>query len=1123
MSVRVALHHRTSYRYPRPITLGPQVVRLKPAHHGRTPIAAYNLSVEPEKHFVNWQQDPFANPMARLVFPDRTDRFTVTVDLVVDLTAINPFDFFLDDDNCGYPIRYDELERRQLAPYLTPSGPTPRLSEWLVTVPTADDSIIDWLVAVNRSIGDRVGYTIRMEPGVQSPEDTLRLGTGSCRDSAWLMVEALRQLGLASRFVSGYLIQLAVDEKPIEGPAGPDNDFCDLHAWAEVYLPGAGWVGLDPTSGLFAGEGHIPLCATPHYAGAAPITGGHEPCDVEFDHHMSVTRVRETPRVTAPIDDAAWDRLLAVGDAIDARLDAGDVRLTMGGEPTFVSIDDVDDPQWNTEAVGEHKRVLSNVLLQNLRETLPPGSLTHYGQGKWYPGESLPRWALTCLWRTDGVAVWNDPELLADEGRDHGHTHDDAGRFVRHLATELGVDATHAFPVHEDAFYYLWREQKLPVDQDPSDPKLDDPNERSMMARAFTRGLSQPAGFALPLRRAWWQAAAEASADPRFSGPRRGWVSGSWPTRRDGVVLVPGDSPAGLRLPLDGLPEDAVAAANVYSSPADPSLPKPPLPESRSPADTAQRSIDVPAEAAAQDVREQRIAPEGSDVVATALCVEARHGRVHVFMPPLSRLEDYLDLTTAVESTAAALSIPVIVEGYLPPPDDRIELFKITPDPGVIEVNVAPSSSWRELVRDTETLHAAAKNSRLAAEKFDLDGRHTGTGGGAHIVMGSHTPLHSPFLRRPHLLASLVALWNNHPSLSYLFSGKFIGPTSQAPRMDESRLAAVDEMEIALHELRRLTDDDAAVPPWTTDRLFRDLLVDVTGNTHRTEICIDKLYSPDSATGRLGLVELRGFEMPPHPRLHLAQNLLIRGIIAAFWEAAYDRPLRRLRHSLYDRYMLPHYVWSDFVAVLDELRRRGIDLDPSWYAASFEFRFPIIGETSADDVHLELRSALEPWHVTGEDPGVGGTSRFVDSSLERVQVTVDHYDPATHAVIVNGRRLPMRPTGVPGRHVAGVRYRAWQPPRCLHPTIGVHTPLQFDIVRRSAGRSVGGCRYHTSHPGGRAHETFPVNSREAQSRRLSRFEPNTTTGDDIELPDAPECATAADAFVTLDLRRPPAS
>ena len=1070
------------------------------------------VTVEPADHFVNWQQDPFANPVARYVFEKPTDHLSITVDLVADMTVINPFDFFVEDDADCWPFQYNDDLKKQLAPYLIKGELTERLSSWIDALPKSSERIIDWLVEVNRRLEQKIEYTVRMEPGVQTPEQTLTLRSGSCRDSAWLLVEAFRQLGVAARFVSGYLIQLTADVASLDGPSGPADDFCDLHAWTEVYLPGAGWVGLDPTSGLFASEGHIPLACTPSFTGAAPITGGHEPCEVEFHHEMSVTRVHEDPRVTKPYTDDQWESVMRVGRAVDERLQQHDVRLTIGGEPTFVSIDSMDDPQWNTEAVGAEKRVLSNLLLLRLREKFAPGGMLHYGQGKWYPGEQLPRWALTCLWRRDGEPIWHDPQWIADEGVDHGHTYEDAQRFIYTLARDLNVSAKMTFPVHEDVFHYLWKENRLPIDIDPKDPKLEDPNERAMLMRTFNHGLNKPVGYVLPLRRAWWQA-------------RPGWISGRWPIRGETLFLLPGESPIGLRLPLDTLPVSLTSNQSFYTTPFDPSAPRQPLPswqrgnepDVRSHLDSDQVPSSAKINPQTLDVEDDDDLPTSEDLISTALCVECRHGRLHVFMPPTQRLEDYLDLVSAIEQTCAALQLPIILEGYLPPPDDRVQYFKVTPDPGVIEVNTQPSESWDDLVELTETLYEEARQSRLGTEKFDLDGYHTGTGGGNHVVLGGRSPGDSPFLRRPDLLGSLIKFWNNHPSLSYLFSSRFIGPTSQAPRMDEARRDATYEMGIALDQL---PSRDTYTPPWMVDRLFRDLLVDLTGNTHRAEICIDKLYSPDSGTGRLGLVELRGFEMPPHARMSLAQQLLIRAAVAAFWDKPYSQPLVHWGTSLHDRFLLPHFVWEDLSAVIGELRSEGIDLETDWFAPHLEFRFPMIGEVTYDDVRLRLRSAIEPWYVMGEEPGYsGGTARFVDSSVERLQILVDGFDPTRHAILCAGVVVPLYPTAVDSQYVAGIKYRAWQPPRCLHPTIGIHTPLRFDVVDRRANVAVGGCTYHAVHPAGVGHNIFPINALEAESRRAARFEARGFTGGPIRITDMPPSTAPNPYPVTLDLRK----
>jgi uncharacterized protein (DUF2126 family)/transglutaminase-like putative cysteine protease len=1090
MVMHVALNHRTTYRYDRPIGLGPQVIRLRPAPHCRTRVLSYSLKVEPTRHFLNWQQDPHSNWLARFVFPDRTTELSIEVDLVAEMAVLNPFDFFLEPGAEYWPFGYDPLLRKDLEPYLERAQPGPRLAAWLASIPREPMPTIDFLVGLNQRLWGEIGYLIRMEPGIQTPEETLGLASGSCRDSGWLLVQIMRHLGIAARFVSGYLIQLKPDVKALDGPSGAESDFTDLHAWCEVFLPGAGWVGLDPTSGLLAGEGHLPLAATPDPQNAAPITGAVDPCEVTFDFTMSVRRIFEQPRVTKPYTDEQWQAVLEAGRVVDAKLRAQDVRLTVGGEPTFVGIDDRDADEWNTTATGATKQQRADDLLRRLRDRFAPGGLVHYGQGKWYPGEVLPRWAFAVYWRKDGEPLWRDPQLLPDVKPADEPPLDAAERLASAVAERLGVDPDYVLPAFEDPAYFVRREQLLPDNVDPTDSKLDDPQERARLARVFDRGLDQPVAFVLPLQT--WQA-----RDGRLR-----WRSERWTTRRPRMFLTPGDSAVGYRLPLTALPH--VAPGDYpHILPGDPFAAQAALPASTPVMQHRLHPAAVPAP------------PAPSGAIRTALAIEPRDGHLYAFLPPTENATEYVTLVQAIEAAASALNQPVRLEGYPPPSDARLNVIKVTPDPGVIEVNIQPSSSWDEQVAITEALYEEARLARLDSCKFMIDGRQVGTGGGNHVVLGGPTAADSPFLRRPDLLGSLVTYWQNHPSLSYLFSGLFIGPTSQAPRIDEARQDQLYELEIALAQLPM--PGGVPCPPWLVDRIFRDLLIDVTGNTHRAEICIDKLYSPDGPTGRLGLVEFRAFEMPPHARMSLAQQLVLRALIAWFWKVPYRRPLIRFGTALQDRFMLPHYVWQDFCEVLRDVRELGgIDLKPEWYATHFEFRFPLYGQIGQSGVELELRGALEPWHVMGEEGMIGGTVRYVDSSVERLQVKVTGALGDRWAVSCNGRELPFRATEEHETAVAGVRFRAWQPPRCLHPTIGVHSPLVFDLVDRWNGRAVAGCTYHVMHPGGRNFETLPVNDFEAEGRRLARFQPfGHTPGPLTPTPAAPN----PDFPHTLDLRR----
>ncbi len=1094
MTVKVALEHRTTYDFARPVAVGPHVVRLRPAPHCRTPIEAYSLKVEPAGHFVNWQQDPFGNWLARLVFPEKVTTLDITVGLVADLMVINPFDFFIEEHAERFPFDYEPQLAADLAPYLRPVDGATAAAAWrerLPALPADGAPTVQFLADLSSAVHRDVDYSVRMEPGVQTPDETLRVGIGSCRDSAWLLVSLLRQYGLAARFVSGYLVQLAPDEfatQGLDGPTGPKADFTDLHAWTEVYVPGAGWVGMDPTSALFAGEGHIPLSATPHPSSAAPITGATEPVEVTFRFHNEVRRVHEDPRVTAPYSSHQWQAIDALGEAVDERLAKGDVRLTMGGEPTFVSLEDASTPEWSTDADGPEKRRLAADVAARLRERYGAGGVVHHGQGKWYPGEPLPRWSISLQWRTDGTPLWEDPALLADPWDTRSRL--GAETLARRTTALLGLPDEQLLPAYEDPFAALADHVRTPAGEPPEGRE----DASLALVAKLDADVVTPTGWVLPL-----------------TTGETGWTSPTWRFRRGRLVLTPGTSAVGLRLPLDSIawtdPEAPAQPSYLETAePADPSLPTVTLAD-----------------------------PEKSD--RTALAFEERDGKVFVFLPPTTRLTDYADLLHLVEVAARDTGCPVVLEGYPPPPDPALASLSVTPDPGVIEVNVQPTSTWAEQ-RDLMTaLYTDARQAKLTTEKFDLDGLHTGTGGGNHLTLGGRQPIDSPLLRRPDLLVSLVAYWQRHPSLSYLFSGRFIGPTSQAPRFDEGRPEAVFEMEIAIQEVRGLIRRaaDAAVvretPPWLVDRALRHLLTDLTGNTHRAEFCIDKLYSPDSSRGRLGLLELRGFEMPPHPELALTQALLVRSLVAMFWERPDDGGLVRWGTRLHEDFLVPHGAVADIQQVVADLNAFGIPFDAAWLDPFVEFRFPRIGSVSFGDesgrqIHLELRQGVEPWHVLGEEAAGGGTARYVDSSVERIQVAVAGLDPQRHVVTCQGVPVPLTPTRAGDGSYGGVRYKAWQPSSALHPSIAVHSPLTFDVVDVEAGVSIGGATYHVVHPGGRTYDHPPVNANEAEARRASRFEGGGHTAGRIDVARmraAGAAAASPDYPRTLDLRRVPPS
>lgn len=1089
MSITVSLNHVTHYNYDRPVSLGTQTIRLRPAPHVRNLIKSYSLNITPAQHFINWQQDPFGNFLARIAFPEKVKSFRAEVDLVTEIRVFNPFDFFVEDYAETFPFEYEAGLKDELAPYLQIKESGPKLTAWVKDCDKTPRPINDFLVSVNQSLSAALAYTVRMEPGVQSCENTLNLGSGSCRDMAWFLCQALRHMGLATRFASGYLIQLAADVKSLDGPSGTEVDFTDLHAWTEVYLPGAGWVGLDPTSGLFAGEGHVPLCCTPNPSSAAPISGTLESgVTAQLHHDMSVKRILEMPRVTKPYTDEQWSAIDALGETVEDTLSSHDVRLTMGGEPTFVSIDDREDNAWHYGALGGEKKALAKDMLYRLKSRFATGAMHMFTQGKWYPGEILPRWAMPCTWRADDVAIWNDPALLADPDKALGHTVKEAETFLKTLGPMLGLPERYVLGAREDTPYYLWKDRRMPLSGEMMEADVYEKTERARLQKLMDEDLNAPVGFVLPLH---------------YSHRRDQWISNAWEFKGPHLVLLTGDSPIGTRLPLSSLPSPAEAEDEIIPERSALEMTQA-LPSAKE-IDQRLAAYKTPSDDAYEN--------DPNGLIKMAICAQVRGGVLHVFLPPIAWSEHFLELISAVERAAAQCGTPVVLEGYGPPADHRLVNMSVTPDPGVIEVNVQPAENWEALKAITNTVYEEGRLARLSTEKFMLDGRRTGTGGGNHIVLGAIRPDDSPFLRRPDLLRSFITFWQNHPSLSYLFAGTFIGPTSQAPRIDEARHDSLYELEIAFAQI----PDDGDVPPWLVDRLFRNLLVDLTGNTHRAEFCIDKLYSPDSQRGRLGLLEMRGFEMPPHPQMGLLQSLLIRACLAMFWTQPYKGQLIRWGTQLHDKFMLPYFVKQDLADVLDKLARAGFKFDLDWFTPFFAFRFPECGRAQIGDISLQLRSALEPWPVMGEEPVGGGVSRSVDTTVERVELSVQGLTEGRYQITCNGRAVPLQKTGDEANRVSGIRFKAWAQPSSLHPQMKVHAPLVFDVVDLLNETSIGGFTYHVAHPGGRSFETYPVNENEAEGRRMARFETLGHTPGKVCA--APEEHNAHFPY-TLDMRRP---
>ncbi len=1061
MGIQVELKHRTHYRYDKAVSLGPQIIRLRPGFHCRTPILSYSLSITPSEHTLSWQLDPSSNQQARALFPKKTSAFGVEVNLVADLSPLNPFDFLLDPAVEEYPFQYAPDVARDLHPYLLADHPGPLLRTFIESCRDQRTSTVKFLLLLNRKVRDEIGYVTRLEHGIQTSEETLQKRSGSCRDSAWLLVEVLRNLGIAARFVSGYLIQLAEAKMELNGPnSGPQSDSADLHAWAEAFLPGAGWIGLDPTSGLLAGEGHIPLACTSSAAQAAPISGTAEQASIDFSYEMSVRRLNDSRPLPQGDAEDQWLRIRQVAHRVDAELEAHDVRLTMGGEPTYVGIDEPESAQWNIDALGDIKRTRGLALIQALREKMAPGGLLHYGQGKWYPGEQLPRWALSCFWRADGIPMWEDIDLIALENHDYGFRRGDALRFMRALARRLQVTAENILPAFE---------QDAPA--------------------------AEPAGYILPIRR----------RQPH--GVLR-WSSQWWFPSAQVIVLLPGDSPIGYRIPTETMPWIAPDELE-YAFDDAPFADRVKLPLAK-----AQHmdlfDADPEADPLPPVVRPNEAAQE---LIRPSLCIQIRDGRLHVSLPYAPILADYLDLVSAVEDTCRYLQMPVWIEGYAPAADPRLRSFSVTPDPGVLEINLPPARNWEELEQINMLLDQEARQNRLVSEKYNFSGNRDATGGGSHIVIGGATVADSPILRRPDLLRSMIAFWQNHPSLSYLFSGMYVGPTSQYPRVDEARMDALYELGVAFRHL-----PSADCPPYIVDGLFRNLLADVTGNTHRAEFCIDKLFPPDGLGLRLGLLELRAFEMPPNMRMGLLQMLLIRALVCAFWKVPFEASLVPWGTMLHDRFMLPHFVQQDFLEVLAHLRQSGFEFETDWFSSHFEFRFPKIGSISTDRVEVELRRALEPWNVLAEETASGRTVRNVDSSVERVQVKVSGMTAdSRYLVVCNGRRVPLHPATESGVAIAGVRFRARKLSATMHPTIPVHSPLTFTLMDRRDERSLGQCAYRIEPPEGREYKGRPKDAAEALARRLERFE----IIDPIVPMPIPEEEINPIFPGTLDLRIPP--
>ncbi len=1068
--MRVLIQHKSQYRYPRPALLGPQLIRLRPADHAAARIESYTLHIEPE-HRVHWQRDPHGNHVARVTFKagQTTTELDIVVEMAVDMRPVNPFDFFVDDRAKQIPFRYPDEEGAELAPFLETGDVAYRTGKKVIALlkelPTTGDTIA-LLVAATALVNTRVAYVIRDEPGVYTPEETLEHGRGSCRDVAVLLVAILRARGIAARFASGYLVQLADEGMLPDEPRGVARDVVDLHAWAEAFVPGAGWIGLDATSGLFCGEGHIPLACTASPGHASPIEGTSDVGAASVGFSTAIGRLGHEARPTAPYTDETWHALLAAGATADAKISASGLDVWIGGEPTFLAREHQAREEWQGGAIGPDKWQRGQRLAQLLRERLAPGGVVVHRMGKHYPGESKPRWALDVIGRRDGGVLWPPRALATPDGpgfagavsaAEGRRGEIDAKKFGEALASALGVaPALHA--AYEDPWEVLRVEGALPPELDPRTAGLDDPEERKRLAAIMGRGVGAVVGYVLPLAPNPTRSGADSLRAER-------WRTETWSFRRGKLFLVPGDSPLGLRLPLGSL-----APAPAPAPWADaPDLPDP----RRAEGDQAARAIATPPAVHATHASEP--------AVRTALAIEPRDGQLWIFLPPVPSFDDFCALIAAIDRARAATGIDVVLEGYPPPPSPLMLRFAVTPDPGVLEVNLPPVASCAAASELHHVVFECALAAGLTSERYLLDGRMAGSGGGNHVTIGGASPAASPWLVRPDALASLLAFVQHHPSLSYMFSGLFVGPTSQAPRIDEARHDALYELEIALPRLHENP------PAWQVDGLLRHLLVDIAGSTHRAEISIDKLFDPGTPFGRQGIVELRAFEMPPHPRMAAAQAILVRALVATLVDKPYRHPLVRWGAELHDKFLLPYWMWRDFEDVLAHLARHGVALPAEAYKAFVELRCPLVGTLDIGGATVEVRNAIEPWHVLGEEATVSGTSRYVDSSMERLELRAHGLDPERYAIVTNGVILPMRAASGRDIRVGGLRFRAWCPPHALHPHLGIHHPIRIDIVDTWAQRGVASGGYHVWHPEGRGYESPPLTRVEAAARRSQRF------------------------------------